>query len=309
MPRRWITLLAGLGLMAGTADLRGQNTPPSSEPLAVHLVSTFGFRTESVRLNGPAHVAIFRIDPGRSIRLLYPWNEAVETPLDGGTTAVALPLFHAFRGQTVIPVAIGRAFSDLSVIYVVASTEPLQLARLPEEVLRPFGPPVVAPWLVARGSPFGVMDRLLDALVPVAAPGTWAADYRVLWRIPARRVSPYMILADRTRDRPERPVVVASATPARPEPDDRGKKTEKPEVAPREPVPAALEGQEDRASARAPEARPPAEPCRPEPREPEPLVPEPTPRDVSRGHRVDPGPSGGDSPSSSTSGASIARPR
>lgn len=190
MRRSIATLLIPLATLAACATAGGAPGPLTgdvgrvsatySNPMHVRLYEEGSGLV--VRVNRPAHTAIFEIFPGQGIALVSPDFGHRELLPAGSTRLFASQLRHRFWSYDNVrsnPYALAAVYSQPRHLLVIASEKPLQTERFrrsPGMLRRALGTASYTSLNSRR-----VVDDVLAAVVPSQADDSWDADVITVW--------------------------------------------------------------------------------------------------------------------------------
>lgn len=178
MNRLALGLVAG-ALMGGCATLPAGQMDYGDRPMEAYLYPAAGSQSFLFEVNRPAHVAVFRISPGRGTSLVYPrpgFDGSSSTARAGTTWIAEFALRNSARDLQRSNVGFVSHASGPDFFFMIASEEPLDLDRIGS-----FGSNL--PWALGSGygaaSPYSTMENLATILVPNWESANWATDYYV----------------------------------------------------------------------------------------------------------------------------------
>ncbi|MEX2572467.1 MAG: hypothetical protein WD737_14300 [Gemmatimonadota bacterium] len=172
-----LACIAAVATLAGCASLPSAGSGPS-RPLQAYLVPEAGSRAGlQFHVDRAAHVAIFRIVPGRGTSLVYPspGYGSMDGRVFAGFRRVALD--RSFNRDQFTPMLASAGYGP-EYYFMIASERPLSAERFGA-----YGSGLRSAMGIhfATGSAYNAMERLVSLVVPDPMADGWATDFYVHW--------------------------------------------------------------------------------------------------------------------------------
>lgn len=192
------SLLGCAGLLLALGGCAGLGAPANgpvvgSGPLRAYLLPQHGSSWDvRFHVNQPAHVAVFRITPGRGTSLVYPRAGVGFRHGRAFAGMHSVPLRRIANQQQYLPAALGAFGPEF--YFLIASEEPLDLDRVGAYG---FGLSNSLGSHFASSNAYSTMERIASVVVPDLEGGNWTTDFSVHWDDPMplgnRRGGPPMV--------------------------------------------------------------------------------------------------------------------